>query len=181
MPIRRYDVREAGGRVLVARSRTGTLLDIGGLVALFLLGLPGMVWVVSLFGDTRTPGGRLRLFVAGAVAAAAALYAFLLLLRAYRGERLRELLTLDRAADAVARGDRRLCGLRELARVELRRRSGRADEAPWYEVVLMVSDDAPTAITDEIPVAQSAAPDEMRASASRIAAYAGVPVEEKGF
>ena len=181
MPIRRYEVHEAGGRVLVARSRAGTLLDIGGLVGLFLLGLPGMLFVVSLFGDTRTPAGRLRLFAAAAVAAAAALYAFLLLLRAYRGERLRELLTLDRVADVVARGDRRLCGLRELARVELRRRSGRESEAPWYDVVLVVADDAPTATTDEIEVAQSSGAAEMRACASRIATYAGVPVEEKGF
>ncbi len=181
MPIRPYDVYETGGRVLVARSRAATLLDIGGLVALFLLGLPGMVWLVSLFGDMRTPGGRLRLFVAGAAAVAAALYAFLLLLRAYRGQRLGELLTLDRAADVVARGDRRLCGLRELAGVELRRRAGRGDEAARYEVVLVVADPAPPASGEEIPVAQSSDAAGMRACATRVAAYAGLPVEEKGF
>ena len=171
MHVRRYDVSELGGRLLVARSRAATLVDIGGLILLFLLGVPGMAWVVSLFGDVETPGGRARRIVAGLLAVAAALYAFLLLLRAYRGHRLRELVVLDRAAGLVTRGDHRLCGLAEVARVELRRRSGRADEAPWYEVLLAASAGA-------IPVAQSAGADEMRACASRVAAYAGVPLEE---
>jgi hypothetical protein len=187
--MRRYDVYEPGGRLMVARSRAATLADISGLVALFLLGIPGLLWALSLFAEGRSARSRLWFLGAAALAVAAALYAFLLLLRAYRAQRLRELLVLDRAADAVTRGDQRLCALAELAGVELRRRPGRNDEGPWYHVGLVVAGlrprdaprGAPSAFEDAIPVGDSASEEEMRACASRIAAYAGVPLEEKGF
>lgn len=179
MRIRRYDVYEPSGRLIVARSRAAALLDVAGLVALFLLGAPGLAWALSLVHGGMSTGGRLRFLLAVLAAAAAALFAFLVLLRAYRASRLRELLVLDRASDAVTRGDRRLCALGDLAGVELRRRPGRTGEAPWFHVGLVVAG-APSA-EPAIPVGESQGEAEMRACAARIAAYAGVPVSERGW
>ena len=172
--IRRYDVYEPAGRLMVARSRASALLDVGGLVGLFLLGAPGVGYLISLLDGDTSPRRRLRFLLALAAVAGAALYAFLVLLRAYRASRLRELLVLDRAADAITRGDQRLGALGDLRAVELRRRAGRAGEPDWYTVSLVV----PSA-DEPIAVGESRQEAEMRDCAARIAAYAGVAVDER--
>jgi hypothetical protein len=185
--IRRFDVSVAGERLLVARSRVSVLLDIAGLAALFLLGLAVLLWLV--WPEDGSPRARL-VFLAGALAGVgASLAAFMVLLRAYRSHRLSELVVFDRAADAVTRGPERLCALSELAGVELRRRPGRDEEGPWFEVALVIAGlrdrsaprPAASAFEDAIPVGGSPSEPEMRACASRIASYAGLPVEESGF
>jgi hypothetical protein len=172
--IRRFDIYEPEGRLLVARSRASALLDVGGLAAVFLLGAPGMLWLLSLLDDAASPRRRLRFLLAVAAFAAAAVYAFLVLLRAYRASRLRELLILDRGAGAITRGDVRLGALADLRAVELRRRAGRGAEPSWFTVALAVAGTA-----EPIPVGESQREAEMRACAARIASYAGVPVEER--
>jgi hypothetical protein len=185
--IRRFDVYTPGERLLIARSRASVLLDIAGLAALFLLGLAVLLWLVWPAGDS--PRARL-LFLAGALAGVgASLAAFTVLLRAYRSHRLSELVIFDRAADSVTRGGERLCALSGLAGVELRRRAGRDEEGPWFEVALVpagVRDrsaprPAAAAFEDTIPVGGSPSEPEMRACATRIASYSGLPVEESGF
>ena len=172
--IRRYEVYEPEGRLMVTRSRSSALFDVGGLVGLFLLGAPAVGFLLSLLDGADSPRRRLRFALAIGAVLAAALYAFLVLLRAYRASRLRELLILDRASDAITRGDERLGGLGDLRAVELRRRSGRGGEAAWYTVSLvMPHEDEP------IAVGESRGEAEMRDCASRIAAYAGVPVHER--
>ena len=172
--IRRYEVSEPAGRLMVARSRASALFDVAGLVALFLLGAPWVGFLMSRLDGDASPRARLRFLLAIALVVAAALYAFLVLLRAYRWSRLRELLVLDRAADEITRGDQRLGALADLRAVELLRRAGRGGEPPWYTVSLLVPHEE-----EPIAVGESRQEAEMRECASRIAAYAGVPVHER--
>ena len=172
--MRRYDVYEPAGRLMVARSRAGALFDVAGLVALFLLGAPGLAFLVSRLDSGASPRRNLPFLLAVVALVAGALYAFLVLLRAYRASRLRELLILDRAADAITRGDLRLGALRDLRAVELRRRPGREGEPPWYTVSLVV----PPA-EEPIAVGESTREAEMRETAARIASYAGVALDDR--
>jgi len=172
--LRRYDIYEPEGRLMVARSRASALVDVGGLVAMFLLGAPGVAFLISLLDDELSPRRRLRFLLAVVAVVAAALYAFLVLLRAYRASRLRDLLILDRASDSITRGDERLGALGDLRAVELRRRDGRGGEPAWYTVALVVPSAA-----EPITVGESTREAEMRSTAARIASYAGVSVDER--
>ena len=150
-------------------------LHVGGQASgVVLLGAPGVAFLLSLLDDDLSPRRRLRFLLAVVAVVAAALYAFLVLLRAYRASRLRDLLILDRAGDALTRGDQRLGALGDLRAVELRRRDGRGGEPPWYTVALVVPSAA-----EPIAVGESTREAEMRSTAARIASYAGVAVDER--
>jgi hypothetical protein len=171
----RYDVIERGGRLIVARSRSSALLDVAGLAALFLLGVPGLFWGLSFAANRLFGPGRLLALLLVLGALMTGLYAFLLLLRAYRASRLQEIVVLDREADTIARARNRMSALRDARRVELRRHVVRSPtgEAEFFAVVLMAG--------LAIPVAESASEAEMRACARRVAGYAGVPVVDEGW
>ena len=180
----RFDVYEESGLLVVARSKASALLDVAGVIGLSLLGVPGLVWAVSLFEP-----GRVTVILLVLAAIAAGVYAFLLLMRAYRGRRLGERLVLDRAADAVTRSGARVCAMSELDCVELRRREGTDDAPDVFAVALVVAGLRPrgapragsSAFEDAIAVVKSTSEGEMRSCASRLAAYTGLRVDESGW
>lgn len=182
MLFRGYDVFEESGRLVVTRSKVSALLDVAAVIVLFALGAPGLVWAISVLEPGRMTAILILLLVV-----AAGVSAFLVVTRAYGGNRLAERLVLDGAADAVVRAGVRVCAMSELDRVELRRREG--DEGPdVFAVVLAITGLRPrgapagsSAFEDAIPVAQSTSEAEMRACASRVAGHAGVRVEEIGW
>jgi len=180
----RYDVYEESGLLVVTRSKASALLDVAGVVGLFLLGVPGLVWAVSLFEP-----GRVTVILLVLAAIAAGVYAFLLLMRAYSGRRLGERLVFDRAADAVTRSGARVCAMSELGCVELRRRQGTDNAPDVFAVALVVAGlrgrgaprAGPSAFEDAIAVGESTSEGEMRSCASRLAAYTGLRVDESGW
>jgi hypothetical protein len=182
--IRRYDVYAESGVLVVTRSRASALLDVAAVIGLFLLGVPGLVWAVSLFEP-----GRVAVALLVLAAVAAGVCAFLLMMRAYGGHRLGERLVLDRAADAVTRAGVRLCAMSELDCVELRRREGTDDAADVFAVALVVAGlrprgaprAGPSAFEDSIAVVESTSEGEMRTCASGLADYAAVRIEEIGW
>jgi hypothetical protein len=187
--MRRFEVHDPAGRLIVPPPRANTLLNVGALLASLSLAPPGLVWALSLIDDGISTRSRMILLLIALAASTAAAAALLVLLRAYRRSHPGKLLILDRRRDTVTLGDERLCALSELACVELRLRPGGDDEIPQFEVGLVVAGlrppaaprAAPSAFEDAITVGESPDKGAMRAYAARIAAFAGVPVEERGW
>jgi hypothetical protein len=180
---RGYDVYEESGRLVVTRSKVRALLDVAAVIVLFALGAPGLVWAISVLEPGRMTAVALLLLVV-----AAAVSAFVVVTRAYGGNRLAERLVLDRAADAVVRAGVEVCAMSELDRVELRRREGNDNAPDVFAVVLVTAGLRPrgapagsSAFEDAIPVAESTSEAEMRGCASRLAAHAGLRVHEIGW
>jgi hypothetical protein len=173
-----YDVSEDSGRLELTASGS---VPCGLLPGIISIAGPGIIAVVSRFVTDPVAALLVALFVIVAGG-----YVFVLKIGAHSTQRRGEGVIFDRRADEVTRAGARLCALSEVSSIRVRRD---ANEGSLFQVGLVVGGlhsrgaprAMPSAFDDVVVVAESGIEDEMRGCAARIAAYAGVRLEERGW
>jgi hypothetical protein len=185
-----YEIDETKDRLVMARAKASAASDLIGGAGILVVGLAALAGLAWLFGGglfERDHRGMLFVMVLGLVSLG---FGVRSLQRAWGVYQHREILVLDRAHDAITRMGAKVGPLGDLEHVILRREEHNTSEDTVivFKVALDVAGlrgrGAPrfegSTLDELVPVCDSTNERDMRLCAGRLAAFAGVTIEEIG-